>query len=91
MSKDSNSFYINMRLKYHIILSYIFRLDIAGCKLYGFLGFFFGLVSITTLTIMGATRYISICHPDKGNKLETNIIPITSASNRRRYAFEQSA
>ncbi|XP_060568457.1 opsin-5-like [Ruditapes philippinarum] len=34
-----------------------------GCVAYGFLGFFFGLVSITTLTLMGLTRYISICHP----------------------------
>ncbi|XP_060579055.1 opsin-5-like [Ruditapes philippinarum] len=34
-----------------------------GCVIYGFLGFFFGVVSITTLTIMGFTRYISICHP----------------------------
>ncbi|XP_060581003.1 opsin-5-like [Ruditapes philippinarum] len=34
-----------------------------GCVVYGFLGFFFGLVSITTLTIMGLTRYISVCHP----------------------------
>ncbi|KAL4220030.1 hypothetical protein ACF0H5_020442 [Mactra antiquata] len=34
-----------------------------GCVAYGFLGFFFGLVSITTLTMMGVTRYISVCHP----------------------------
>ncbi|WAR27464.1 OPN5-like protein, partial [Mya arenaria] len=35
-----------------------------GCTTYGFLGFYFGLVSITTLAIMALTRYIKICRPD---------------------------
>ncbi|KAL3847731.1 hypothetical protein ACJMK2_018627, partial [Sinanodonta woodiana] len=35
----------------------------SGCTVYGFLGFYFGLVSITTLTAMSVVRYIHICHP----------------------------
>ncbi|KAL3847642.1 hypothetical protein ACJMK2_018544 [Sinanodonta woodiana] len=34
-----------------------------GCTFYGFLGFYFGLVSITTLTTMSIVRYIHICKP----------------------------
>ncbi|XP_053400647.1 melanopsin-B-like [Mercenaria mercenaria] len=34
-----------------------------GCKMYGFFGFFLGIGSITTVTVMGIMRYISICKP----------------------------
>ncbi|XP_060607904.1 opsin-5-like [Ruditapes philippinarum] len=34
-----------------------------GCVLFGFFGFFFGIVSIATVTVMGIMRYVSICQP----------------------------
>ncbi|KAH3804029.1 hypothetical protein DPMN_132305 [Dreissena polymorpha] len=38
--------------------------DEIGCTIYGFLGFFFGLISILTLTVMALTRYCTICQPN---------------------------
>ncbi|XP_052215792.1 opsin-5-like [Dreissena polymorpha] len=38
--------------------------DEIGCTIYGFLGFFFGLISILTLTVMALIRYCTICRPN---------------------------